>query len=301
MERAPYPRLAFIVLSGFKNMFIECSDGKRLACTLTLPSALSASAIPRYVVINSATAVRRGFYGPFASYLAEAGFHALTWDARGIGDSRNCHARDDTATMRDWGVVDMNAVLQHACALAGGDWSRIAVIGHSSGGHLCGLAASLANIKQLVLVASGTCDWRLYPKRQIPRLLAAWYGLAPIALTALGYVPGRLGLGGQDLPPGVGWDWRNWSAASGYLFSDPSVDLSGYRAFKGALLALHFSDDIGFAPPATVTDLLRHFPNASIERIEFSPRAQSHRPVGHFGFFNPKNADLWPMVKRWLG
>ena len=161
----------------------------------------------------------------------------------------------------------MDAVLLHACALAGGKWCRIAVIGHSSGGHLSGLAPALAHIKQLALVASGTCDWRLYPKRGWPRLLAGWYGLAPIALTTLGCMPGRLGVG-HDLPPGVGWDWRKWSAAPGYLFSDPSPDLSGYGAFNRDLLALHFSDDTGFAPPATVTDLLRHFPNARAELLK---------------------------------
>lgn len=296
-------------------MFIECADGVQLACTLTVPATSANSTTstapttfatptvrttPRYVVINSATGVRRSFYGAFALHLAEAGFHVLTWDPRSIGDSRKGHAKSDPARMRDWGMLDMDAVLLHTCALAAGDWSRIAVIGHSSGGHLSGLAASLAHVKQLALVASGTCDWRLYPKRHLPRLLTAWYGLAPVVLTALGYVPERLGVG-HDLPPGVGWDWRNWSAAPGYLFSDPSLDLSGYRAFKGDLLALHFSDDTGFAPPATVTDLLRHFPNAHTERIEFNPGTQSHRPVGHFGFFSAKNADLWPMVRKWLG
>jgi hypothetical protein len=50
----------------------------------------------------------------------------------------------------------------------------------------------------------------------------------------------------------VAWDWRNWSAQPGYLFTHPNLDLSGYTAFKGELLALHFSDDNGFASPATV-------------------------------------------------
>lgn len=278
-------------------MDIQCPDGTRLACTLTRSQAPGAA---RYVVINSATAVRRTYYSAFADYLAATGFHVLTWDGRGIGDSRQGHARREPARMRDWGVLDMNAVLLHASELAGGDWSRIAVIGHSSGGHLCGLASLLPKVRRLALVASGTCDWRLYPRREWPRLLAAWYGLAPLALKTLGYMPGRLGVG-HDLPPGVGWDWRNWSAARGYLFSDASLDLSGYEAFQGELLALHFTDDTGFAPPATVTDLLRRFPNARIERLEYNPSTQSHGPVGHFGFFNRKNADLWPLVSRWIG
>jgi predicted alpha/beta hydrolase len=278
-------------------MFIHCPDGSRLACTLTLPNLVNYP--HRYVVINSATAVRRGFYTAFANHLAQAGFHVLTWDARSIGDSKTGHARHEKARMRDWGTLDLEAVLQHVNGLAEGDWSRIAVIGHSSGGHLSGLALSIRHVRQLALVASGTCDWRLYPKREWPRLLGAWYGLAPLALTALGYMPGSWGVG-HDLAPGVGWDWRNWSARRGYLFSDPSLDLSGYAAFKGDLLALHFSDDTGFAPAATVLDLVRQFPQARLQREEFNPRQVGHTPVGHFGFFNKKNADLWPIVSGWL-
>lgn len=279
-------------------MFIQCPDGQRLAHTVTPPpQALGAT---RYVVINSGTGVRRGFYNAFSGYLAAAGFHVLTWDARGIGDSRTGHARHDSARMRDWGTHDLEAVLRHTAGLTGGDWSRIALIGHSSGGHLSGLAASFPKLSRMVLVASGTGDWRLYPKREWPRLLGAWYGLAPLALSTLGYVPGSLGVG-HDLPRGVVRDWRNWCATRGYLFSDPSLDLSGYAAFTGDLLALHFSDDTAFAPPDTVTDLLRHFSQARIERREFNPRLEGHQPVGHFGFFNKKNADLWPLVTQWLG
>jgi predicted alpha/beta hydrolase len=279
---------------------INCPDGTRLACTLVAPEGLGQvpNLPPRYVIINSATAVRRAFYAAFAQYLAHAGFHVLLWDGRGIGDSRRGHAKQDTARMRDWGALDLEAVLQHARTLAG-DWAYISVIGHSSGGHLSGLAPSLQHVQHLALVASGTCDWRLYPKGQWLRLLAVWYGLAPALLAMLGYLPGKLGLG-HDLPPGVAWDWRNWSARRGYLFADFSLDLTGYSAFKGKLLALHFTDDTGFAPPQTVTDLLRHFDNASVERITFNPREQQHKPVGHFGFFSEKNADLWPLVRHWL-
>ena len=159
-------------------MLIECSDGAKLACTLTLPTLTAGTGPPHYVVINSATGVRQRFYSAFAQYLADAGFHVLTWDPRGIGESRRGHAKHDPTRMRDWGVLDMGAVLLHARALAGGDWSRVAVIGHSAGGHLSGLSASLTHINRLVLVASGTCDWRLYPSASGRAYWApgtAWY------------------------------------------------------------------------------------------------------------------------------
>jgi predicted alpha/beta hydrolase len=280
-------------------MWIQCSDGTRLACTLNAPQAEPAAAPPRYVIINSATGVQRGYYRAFADHLTALGCHVLTWDARGIGDSKTGHARHSQARMRDWGALDFEAVLKHVLELASGDWQRISVIGHSSGGHLSGLAPSMQYVKNLILVASGTCDWRLYPPMQWPRLLAAWYGLAPVVLRTLGYWPGRMGVG-HDLPPGVAWDWRNWSVQRDYLFADASLDLIAYAQFSGSLLALHFHDDLDFAPPDTVRDLVKRFPSAHARIQEYNPRLQGHQSVGHFGFFQKKNADLWPLLHSHL-
>lgn len=280
-------------------MWISCSDGTRLACTLTTPleghAAKREERPARLVIINSATGVQRGYYRAFAEHLTASGCHVLTWDGRGIGESITGHARHSAARMRDWGSLDFDAVLNHAATLVSGDWQRITVIGHSSGGHLTGLAPSLRHVQHLILLASGTCDWRLYPKKQWPRLLAAWYGLAPVLLSTLGYWPGSVGVG-HDLPPGVAWDWRNWSVQRGYLFADRSLHLEAYQQFSGRLLALHFSDDQDFAPPKTVRDLVERFPNADASIQEYNPRIHRHSPVGHFGFFQKKNADLWPLL-----
>lgn len=276
-----------------------CEDGRRLAATLTQPTNPAPREPTRLVLIHGATAVRRSYYQPFAEHLATQGLQVLTWDPRGMGNSQAGPARADPARMRDWGRLDLQAALLHALTRVEGDWSRLALVGHSSGGHLAGLAPAFSQLRHFALVASGSCDWRLYPRREWPRLLAAWYGLAPLALATLGYMPGRLGVG-HDLPPDVARDWRNWSVTVDYLFGDPSLDLAGYAAFTGRTLALHFSDDTGFAPPAAVQHLLAQLPAAKITRQEFNPRAQRHAPVGHFGFFNPRHADLWPLLSRWL-
>lgn len=280
-------------------MWISCSDGTRLACTLTTPpqghSAAISDSSAQLVILNSATGVQRSYYRAFAEHLTARGCQVLTWDGRGIGESCTGHARHSDARMRDWGALDVEAVLNHAAALVSDDWQRITVIGHSSGGHLSGLAPSMRHVQHLILVASGTCDWRQYPKKQWPRLFAAWYGLAPVVLHTLGYWPGSLGVG-HDLPRGVAWDWRNWSVQPGYLFADESLNLNAYQQFSGRLLALHFSDDQDFAPPKTVRDLVERFPNADVLIHEYNPRLQAHSHVGHFGFFQKKNADLWPLL-----
>ncbi|MBK7155617.1 MAG: hypothetical protein IPH72_28230 [Sandaracinaceae bacterium] len=54
------------------------------------------------VIVHGATAVPRGYYAPFARFLASAGFETLTYDYRGVGGSVAGRARDDAATMSDW-------------------------------------------------------------------------------------------------------------------------------------------------------------------------------------------------------
>ena len=74
------------------------ADGYRLHGTLHRPSGP-----PRAVVlIHPATAVPERLYLPFAGYLVEQGFAALTYDYRGIGRSAPRSLRGSKAKMRDW-------------------------------------------------------------------------------------------------------------------------------------------------------------------------------------------------------
>jgi predicted alpha/beta hydrolase len=249
------------------------------------------------VVIHSATGVPRRYYNAFAQHLGEQGFDVLLWDARGIGESATMPARDDPATMRDWGQRDQQAVLHR---LRAADPSRqLVIIGHSSGGHLSGLAPLTTSADALILVASGCCDWRDYPLAQWPRLLAAWWLVAPVLLRLWGYLPAWAGVG-HALPPGVAKEWRRWSLTRGYLFGDATLDTSGYAAYCGPLLALSISDDRGFAPPRAVRALLKKFGGAQIDHREIAAADGAHGRVGHFGFFKPQNAELWSYVSQWL-
>src|SRR5262245_14796510 len=133
---------------------LVCEDGRRLAATLTAPTHHGTHT--PLVLIHSATAVRRSYYQPMAEHLAAQGLRVLTWDPRGMGQSRAGPARADGARMRDWGRLDLQAALLHGLSLAGGDWQHMALVGHSSGGHLAGLAPAFAQLRHVALVASGS-------------------------------------------------------------------------------------------------------------------------------------------------
>ena len=278
-----------------ENCTIQTEDGRLLVGNWIRASG--ALPVRGTVVIHSATGVPCKFYNAFATYLSEHALDVFLWDARGIGKSATVHARDDYAKMCDWGQRDQQAVLHH---LRSANPSRkLVIIGHSSGGHLSGLALLTSKADALILIASGGCDWRDYPPSQWPRLLAAWWLAMPLLLKLWGYLPAWAGVG-HDLPRGVAQDWRRWSLTRGYLFGDATLDTSGYSGYVGPLLALSISDDQGFAPPGTVRALLQRFFNAKTQHHEISAAEGHQGRIGHFGFFKSQNAALWPYVKQWL-
>lgn len=273
-------------------MKIVCSDGYCLTATWHAAQGASKGC----AVISPATGIARGYYIAFAKFLTRHSWDVITFDNRGLGDSAHSPAKQSKAKMRDWGQLDIDAALQAACDSQQGNWHRVMLVGHSSGGHLAALAPALQKVPQLVLIASGTCNWRLYPFLQKPRVLAAWWLATPILLSLLGYLPARFGVG-VDLPAGVAWDWRNWSVGRDYLFSDETLDVSGFASYPGQVMALSFSDDVGFAPPRTVQDLLRRFTQAKLTHQHVTPGAgNTARRIGHFGFFKAEYEQLWEVL-----
>ncbi len=90
---------------------LAATDAFPLAATWTLPE----DNLRAVVVVNSAAAVPRGYYAPFAETLAAAGYGVLTYDYRGIGESlRAPSLRGFAATMSDWARKDFAGALAAA-------------------------------------------------------------------------------------------------------------------------------------------------------------------------------------------
>ena len=64
------------------------------------------------VIINAATSVRCRHYSRFADYLFANGFDVITYDYRGIGESRPASLKGLEASWSDWGALDFEAMLQ---------------------------------------------------------------------------------------------------------------------------------------------------------------------------------------------
>jgi predicted alpha/beta hydrolase len=293
---------------GLDDVFIDditfpAADGYALGATLFLPRGAKQNA----VVINSATAVPRKIYRKFAGYLARRGFAVLTYDYRGIGDSRQRALLGYNqpkslvafkATMADWAALDVTAAVA---------WMReryhtlpLTYVGHSFGGQALGLLANNTEVKRALLISAQAGYWKLMASPERYRVFAL-LNFVGMPLTRLfGYMPGWAGIG-EDLPKGVFEQWTRWVMSERYLFDDGSLKtLENFAKYTGALRSICLSDDPWATRPA-VELLCSGFTAATPEILTITPADADATTIGHLGFFRPEHRDtLWRGAAEWL-
>lgn len=249
-----------------------------------------------WVVIAGATAVKQAYYARFAAWLSLQGCTVLTFDYRGIGDSRPGQLRGFEARLRDWGERDLEGVLRFSLKEKG---SRpLHLIGHSVGGQLLGLATSNDGLERVLTVGSQSGYWGHWPGVSAWRMAATWYGLMPVLGNVVGYIPGKLGMG-EDLPGGVALEWARWCRHPHYLLGD-GVSREGFERLRAPLKAISIDDD-DYAPSQAVDWLHALYTNAPLERHHVTPRELGAQAIGHFGFFRSAFQDsLWRQVTGFL-
>ncbi len=285
------------------DITFPAEDGYALGATLFLPRRAKQHA----VLINSATAVPRRIYRKFASYLARRGSAVLTYDYRGVGDSRQ-HAMIGynkpkslvgfKATMVDWAALDITAAVK---------WMRerypnlpLAYVGHSFGGQALGLLADNTEVKRALLVAAQAGYWKLMASPERYRVYALLNFVGMPLTRALGYMPGWAGVG-EDLPKGVFEQWTRWLMSPRYLFDEPNLKaLSNFTRYTGALRSIGLSDDPWATRPA-IELLASGFKSTTPDIITITPADVDAKAIGHLGFFRPEHRDtLWRGAAEWL-
>ncbi len=150
------------------------------------------------VIVCCATGVAARYYGRFAAWLSAHGLPAMTFDYRGIGDSRYGSLRGLRATKHDWGALDTDAAIRTLATRFPG--RTLVGVGHSIGGFCLGSAPSNVRLARLLLVGSQYAYWPDYAPRQRVGYLLRWHLLMPALALLMGYFPGkRLGWL-EDLP-----------------------------------------------------------------------------------------------------
>ena len=254
------------------------------------------------VIINAATSVRCRYYARFADYLFAQGCDVLTYDYRGIGESRPASLRGFQASWSDWGQLDFEAMLAHAAQAFPGQ--PIDVVGHSFGGCAVGLAPSAGQVRRVVMVGAQFAYWRDYAADQRWRLFGKWHVVMPLLTHAFGYFPGkRLGWM-EDTPSGVVRDWatphpRYEGRPSGRRLA---AKRSGqpFAQVSAAILAISVSDD-PFGTVTAIERLLGYFSNSPRTHLRLHPEDIGEAEIGHFSFFHSRfESRLWPLLLHWL-
>ena len=273
-----------------ENVTLPATDGYVLAATHVRGGTAPARHL---VLVAPATGVKRRLYGPFAEHLAVRGVDVLTWDWRGMGDSRPATLRGFDATMTTWATRDLAGAIAWARGVA--PRARLVVVGHSFGGQAVGLASNAGELAALVTVAAQSGWYGHWPSAARWRYAALWHVAMPALTHALGYFPAkRLGFG-EDLPAGVALEWARWCRSPRYL-----GDWSGHARLRQPLLAFGFADD-PFAPPRAVDALVAEYGSEERTRRQIAPHDVGVERIGHFGFFHAgRTPVLWDEIAAWI-
>jgi predicted alpha/beta hydrolase len=273
----------------------RCSDGVTLAGHIW--SRPSASAI---VIVNPATGVLARYYYRYAAFLADQGFEVITYDYRGIGESRPDDLRRCRIRWSDWGTKDFAAVLDAADGMAAG--RSIMVVGHSIGGFLPGLATGFDRCSALLTVGSQYAYWRDYASSGRLRSVLKWHVVMPAFTAALGYFPGRRLGWLEDLPAGVAYDWafRRARAEHSFPHAQRREIVERLAAFRGPLLAVTATDD-PYGTSAAINRALTYYPGAQKSLVLISPNELGVARIGHFDLFHARHRDsFWQATVEWL-
>ncbi|CEI20030.1 hypothetical protein PAMH19_5236 [Pseudomonas aeruginosa] len=244
-----------------------------------------------YLLIVPAMGVEQRFYAPFAAWLAERGYLAITFDYLGMGQSRNGSLRGLEVDVLGWARHDCSAML--AAALAESGSKPLYWIGHSLGGQILPFVEGRERIDRVFSIASGSGYWKENSPRLRNKVWLFWYLVAPLLTPLLGYFPGRrLGMVG-DLPRGVIEQWRRWCLHPQYALADGEAIRRAFSAVRTPIVSLSFTDD-EMMSRGSIESLLGFYREAPKTAWRIAPEEIGAGHIGHFGFFRPQFAEsLW--------
>jgi predicted alpha/beta hydrolase len=273
-----------------EDIIITAKDGYALAAVLREPE----TPLKGVVQIHCGTGIPQKLYAHFADFLTENGYATLTFDYRGIGKSKYVSLRGFKAKLQDWAQLDMTSVFDWVLNRFPND--KKIIVAHSMGGQLVGLMENNHRIDNLFLVASSTGYWRDMSKPYrwiLPPL--GFFLLIPLQVAFYGFVKAKKVRQGEDLPLGVGMQWRKWCINPKYFETDfgKSIKNLYYDQVRIPLKSIQISDD-PIANNVTANKMLTYYKNATISIDRVTPKSLGVDKIGHTGFFSRRFKEtLW--------
>jgi predicted alpha/beta hydrolase len=258
----------------------------------------------RHVLISGGLGIPQRFYAPFAAWLAARGHTVMTFDLRGMGESRRPEHRRSLrgldADMLTWARQDFAAAVARVYELA--SCVPVAVVGHSLGMHHAAMTdeQTQRRIEVVVSVAAGSGYWRDWaaPSRRLAPLML--HLAVPLLTPLMGYFPGKALRMVGDLPGPAIRQWTRWCRHPGFAWgADPELVLPSLQSARFRVEAFSFTDDDAMTEVCT-RKLLAALPNAETSVRVISPLEVGLPAIGHVGAFRSGvRESLWPiMVSR---
>ncbi len=277
-----------------KHIPILTEDNYRLSAHLFEPENSNG----QLLLINSATGVKQQIYFGFAQFFSECGFTVITYDYRGIGQSKPAKMRGFDASMRIWGRLDYKAITDYI-KLHFADYYKIG-LGHSVGALILGMNPDSEIFDKFVFVGTQNAyvgNLRLRTK------IEAYLGFGivqPVSTFLMGYFPANwFGLG-ESLPSGSAFDWRTLilNKESTNKLLEKINDFS--RNLSQEVLVIRAEDDVWLTEKGVRSLMKNTYPNLKPEYRVIKIYESENAEIGHINFFRSYNKKLWLVILDWL-
>lgn len=268
-------------------------DGYRLAATLYEPPG----PVRGHLVVANAIGVSQRHYRRFAIHAASAGWRTLTFDYRGIGQSRPADLRQLRLDYFDWGRLDLAAALTRMS-----DPDRaLFVVGHSYAGHAFGVVPAPWRVDGLVTFGTGAGWHGWMPRLEQLKVLALWHGLGPVITRTSGYLRWSLLGMGEDLPLGFYRQLKHWCRHPRHFLDDDSMQhvAGAFARVRVPILAANAVDD-RWSPPRSRDAIMTAYRNVRVQTLDLVPREHGMNDIGHMGYFRGDATRLWDLALNWF-
>lgn len=252
----------------------------------------------KILLINSATGVKQEFYFHFAMFLAKHGFTVLTYDYRGIGQSKPYSMKHFQATMRDWGKLDYPCLTQYL--LNNFPEEEKFLLGHSIGALVLGLNPDSFQFKKFIFVSTQSSYFRrLHFKTQLEGLFG--FGLLlPLTNFLYGYFPANYFGLGESLPKGAAMDWRKMILHPDSINALLNQEKDISNQLTQNILVLRSEDD-DWLTKAGERELFSstYSQMKPVYRLLLKNESPENH-IGHVDFFRHYNQPIWNIVLKEL-
>ena len=274
-----------------KDLILNTSDHIPLSVKVFEPQISNG----KLLLINSATGVKQQIHFSFAKYFAENGFTVITYDYRGIGESKPTKMRGFNASMRIWGTIDFKT-LTDFIQKEYPDYTKFC-LGHSVGALILGMNDYSKNFEKFIFV--GTQDAYIGNLTfTVAATAMLGFGIAlPLMTHFFGYFPAhRFGLG-ESLPKGVAFDWQTLilnKKSTSKLYEKIGEHIS--KELSQKTFIIHAEDDTWVTQEGMKNLLKNVYPNLKTTYREIKISESEKGEIGHVNFFRSYNKKLWKIA-----